>query len=718
MALKPLGSATLMASLLGASLLVAAPSIAWGDDDRDSQRSEDRDHDGPHGGPADSCKLHARGSEIRQVVYLQFDNVHFRRDNPNVPSDLEQMPNLLNFMKDQGTVMTDHHTPLISHTSVDILTALSGLYGDRMGVSVGNSFRYFNPDGTTNGASSFAYWTDPLAAFTGPAITDTKPQMIGKDGKIAPAPWAAFTRVGCDVGAFSIANIEFENIALDIQTVFGPGSPEANEAATNPALAQADFLGIAVHCARGSALCANGKPDVLTDEPGGYVGFNALFGNKNVQPAISPTGPVKDLDGNVIQDSHGNPGFPNLFNPSASQTLGYVATMLETGIPVVYGYISDAHDNHVTGSGTFGPGQAGYEQQLQQYDAAFGKFFARLKAANITPRNTLFIVTSDENDHFVGSAPTPANCDGVTTPCSYTKIGEINVDMSRMMASQTGNTTKFTVHSDSAPTVYITGNPGQTDPITRKFTQDAAKLTALNPITGATDNLMAAMAGVTEMKLLHMVTADPARTPTFTYFGNENYFIFSSGSATNCATGTPCVTEPPGFAWNHGDFQKDITRTWLGLVGPGVRRLGAFDKVFSDHADVRPTMMALVGIEDDYDHDGRALFEVFDDEAGSRSLRAHRETVVQLVNAYKQINAPLGALGRKTLVLSTTALAGDDATYSAIDAKIAGITVKRDALAARMADMIEDATFDRRPVNEQEARGLIAQAYDLIASAQ
>jgi hypothetical protein len=124
------------------------------------------------------------------------------------------MPNLLNFIRQQGTLLTNHHTPLISHTSVDILTALTGLYGDRMGVSVGNSFRYFNPDGTTNGASSFAYWTDPLAAFGGPPITDTTPQMIGKDGKIAPAPWAAFTRAGCDVGAFSVANIEFENIGL------------------------------------------------------------------------------------------------------------------------------------------------------------------------------------------------------------------------------------------------------------------------------------------------------------------------------------------------------------------------------------------------------------------------------------------------------------------------------------------------------------------------
>ena len=43
------------------------------------------------------CNL---GNGIKHVVYIQFDNVHFRRDNPNVPSDLEQMPNLLSFLEE------------------------------------------------------------------------------------------------------------------------------------------------------------------------------------------------------------------------------------------------------------------------------------------------------------------------------------------------------------------------------------------------------------------------------------------------------------------------------------------------------------------------------------------------------------------------------------------------------------------------------------------
>ena len=217
-------------------------------------------------------------SGIQHIVEIQFDNVHFRRDIPNVPSDLEQMPSLLNFLTHQGTLLANHHTPLISHTSVDILTTLTGVYGEKMGMPIGNSIVYYNPDGSTGFTSSFAYWTDKLG--TSPA-----PQMVDRRGKVHPAPWVAFTRAGCDVGAFSVANIEFENVTSDVDNVFGPTSPQHDEAASNRTLAAADFEGIAIHCAKGSARCANGQTDVLSDEPGGYAGFNALFGNKFVAPA-------------------------------------------------------------------------------------------------------------------------------------------------------------------------------------------------------------------------------------------------------------------------------------------------------------------------------------------------------------------------------------------------------------------------------------------------
>ena len=657
------------------------------------------------------------GNRIQHIVYIQFDNVHFRRDNPNVPSDLEQMPNLLNFLEGNGTFLTDHHTPLISHTAVDILTSLTGDYGDKMGIPIGNSLRYYSPTGTTNGMSSFAYWTDPLAAFSGQTITDTTPQMIDRQGKTHPAPWVPFTRAGCDVGAFSVANIEFENIGLDITTVFGNGSAEQMEAMSNPTKAQADFLGIAVHCAKNSPLCAQtGKLDLLPQEPGGYVGFKALFGNKYVQPQISPGGPVTDVDGVVIQDSHGNPGFPNLFNPSAAQTLGYLATMLEAGVPVVFGYIADAHDNHFAGSGTFGPGETGYVQQLAAYNDAFGKFFDRLKKDGITPQNTLFVVTADENDHFAGGPPVPANCDGIHVPCTYAKIGEIDADLSRVLATEFLVTTPFTVHSDDAPTFYVTGNPGQTDPTTRQLERHVGSLTAFNPITGNNDVLTAAMADQTEQKLLHMVTADPNRTPTFIMFANPDYFLFASGSTSLCAPLAACFVESPGFAWNHGDFQEQITNTWLALVGPGVLSQGPTGATFTDHTDIRPTILGLAGLIDDYQHDGRVLYELFDQGALPGTVKQAQDTLVRLAQAYKDINAPLGTLGRATLQASTMGVEGDDAIYAIVEAELNGIEAQRDAIAGQMIALLEAVEFGGQPLDVNQAEALISEAQNLLAS--
>src|ERR1700746_1714867 len=145
--------------------------------------------------------------------------------------------------------------------------------------------------------------------------------------------------------------------------------------------------------------------------------------------------------------------------------------MLEAGIQVIYVYIADAHDNRFR-FGPFGPGEAGYVAQLKEYDTAFGEFFARLAADGITKDNTLFVVTPDENDHFVGGAPSPANCDGVTTPCTYAKKGEIDAFLDRLLITQRGNATPFDIHFDDAPTMYIHGNPAPTDTVTRTMEHD------------------------------------------------------------------------------------------------------------------------------------------------------------------------------------------------------------------------------------------------------
>jgi hypothetical protein len=681
-----------------------------------------------------SCELNSPHGNIKHVIYIQFDNTHFLRDNANVPSDLEQMPSLRNFIEGNGTLLANDHTVLISHTATGILTSLTGVYPDRMGQPVSNSFRYFKTDGTTRTGVSFAYWTAPLFDPAG-STTDTTPTMINENGKVAPAPWVPYTRAGCDFGAVATANTILENTAIDIPTVFGPASPEAAEVAANPGQAFADFVGIGVHCAQSSALCSaanNGRPDNLNDEPGGYSGFSGLFGAKYVDPQIFPGGTPTDLDGHTIQDASGHVGFPGFDGMEATVSLSWVAHMQEAGIPVTYAYISDAHDGHGTAGNihfAYGPGEAGYVQQLKDYDRAFGQFFNDLANHGINKSNTLFVFTVDEGDHFVGDAPTPAGCDGVTTPCTYNRVGEINADLRRMIRTQFGDTTTFSVHSDDAPTVYVNGTAAQpirdqTDPAVRDLERETAQLHWLNPYTNADEpGIMVAQADHAGMKTLHMITADPFRTPTFTPFADPNWFFFATGGG-NCATQADCAFIPArtsqSFAWNHGDIQDEIASTWIGMVGPGVANNGVDSSTWSDHTDLRPTILDLVGLQDDYGHDGRLLTPDLDGFAIPAAVKKYGG-FAKVAIAYKQLNASFGSFAMDILKASTKALASgsssDDSTYTSIESQIQSLTSQRDGLAAQMKAVLDAATFNGRPITEEEAQSLVSQAQSLFDQA-
>jgi hypothetical protein len=685
-----------------------------------------------------TCQLESAKGNIKHVIYIQFDNTHFKRDNPNVPSDLEQMPHLLNFIRGNGRLLANDHTALISHTATGILTSLTGVYPNRMGQPVSNSFRYFKTDGTTRTGVSFAYWTAPLFDPAG-STTDTTPEMINENGKIAPAPWVPFTRAGCDFGAVATANTVLENTAIDIPTVFGAGSPEAQEVVTNPGQAFADFVGIGIHCAQGSATCSaanNGKPDLLPDEPGGYSGFNGLFGAKYVDPVIKPNGPMTDLDGNVIQDASGHVGFPGFDGMEATTSLSWVAQMQEAGVPITYAYISDAHDGHGIAGNThfaYGPGEEDYHKQLLDYDSAFQKFFARLAADGINKSNTLFVFTVDEGDHFVGSAP-DGPCDGVTQFCTYNQghVGEINADLRRMVYTQTGDSTLFSVHSDDAPTVYVNGTAAQpirdqTDPVVRNLEREMAGLSWLNPYTGQVENhIMVGLADHTEMNTLHMVTADPFRTPTFTPFADPNWFFFATGGATpaTCATPAACAFIPArtnqSFAWNHGDIQDEIASTWIGMVGPGVDQSSTDDQTWTDHTDLRPTILSILGLKDDYTHDGRLLSQDLSGYAIPAAVKKSGANFGQLADAYKQLNAPFGTFGMNTLKASTQALASNDAgdaTYNSIEGQIQSLTSQRDALAAQIKAALDAATFDGQALDPAQVQSWLSQAQNLESQA-
>jgi hypothetical protein len=666
-----------------------------------------------------ACAL-GPGRSVRHVIYLQFDNVHLSRDNPNVPSDVQQMPALLHFLTGNGTLVTHEHTPLIAHTADDIVTSESGLYGSHQGMPIANEYNYYKPDGTTDPAGSFAYWTDPIVDYnTGLAsrpVGNHTPTMVSANGKNAPAPWVPYTRAGCDFGSVASANTELENTLPDVPHVFGAKSPEAREA-ENPQLqskAAADFMGLAVHCARGSATCATGaQPDVLPGEAGGYHGYRALYGSKFVQPVISPSGSVRDLYGKVITDSSGDIGFPGYNGMTGPNALSYTLDMQLHGIPVTFTYLSDMHESWVTG-GPFGPGQPGYEAQLRAENAAFGTFFSRLAAHGITKANTLFVITADEGDHFVGGPATPAGCNGVTVTCHYTKVGEVNGNLTGLL-SKAGISTPFDVEADSAPAIYVHGQPGRTTTAVRALDRAAARLTGDNLVTGKQVRLTRYLADPVELRLLHMVTGDPRRTPTVVLFGNDNFWL--SGGSASC--GSSCFTQPSGTdAWNHGTAAPQINTTWLGLAGPGVAHLGTDNSVWSDHVNIQPTMMALLRLHDDYAPDGRVLGEIISPSALPAGMRAHRATLAQLGRAYTQIEAPVGTFGLDTLRASTVALASSgNVTYTRIESRLRQLGAARDEIAARMHALLLGAAFGAQPVNVARARGLIRQADRLLGAA-
>ena len=697
---------------------------------------------------------------IKHVVYLQFDNTHYARDNSSVASDLEQMPHLLNFLKSNGTLFTNDHTILISHTAGGILSTQTGLYPDRHGMNTSNSYFYFSPSKIPLFSTSFKYWTDLVDDSTG--VNDPLPNMV-TDGKITPAPWVPFTRAGCDFGAVSLANIELENTGTgtfgDMSQAFGTGSPEWNDAVVSnaapsgtPARAKAftDYVGIAIHCSKsGGNICAanptnvtNSRLDKLPDEPGGYLGYQALYGAKYVNPAVcavpgascsSVMGrpAVNSTAGDPVTDPFGQPGFPGFDGALAKNTLGYLAQMQEAGVPITWGYISDAHDNHTSAfpapfnpnfPRASGPGEADYTAQLKAYDDAFAAYFDRLKADGIDQSNTLFMVTVDEGDKFAGGIGTPlsdgslgythANCSWTTTPaCPSNQLGEVNLNIKTKLPS---GTPTFSVHRDSAPTFYVNGQPDRTNPALRKMERDVFGLNAIDPYVSPTAApVFVQMADTVEEQTLHMVNSDPARTPSFTAFGDPNYFITDSGPT--CGT-NPCIDYH--FAWSHGDVQPVIGTTWAGFVGPGIQNNGIDPSTWTDHTNVRPTMLLLLGLKDDYGHDGRVLIEGVDKKALPNTLFEHSKTTTELGAIYEQLNAPFGTFALDTLTASTKGIqTADESLYGWYEGRIEDLTNQRDTLASQIKSALDGAAFDGQQIKEKQAKDWIAQAQSLIDQA-
>ena len=191
-----------------------------------------------HGKPPGPTNCGLRHN-VKHVIYLIFDNVHFLRDNPNVPSDLEQMPHLLEFH------------PRERHAADQRPHGSDLAYGERDPHQPDRHvLRPARPGGgelvpllqeRRLGHDALVELVQVLDRSDGRRqharrSTRTTTWSTADSGthKNAPAPWVPYTRAGCDWGATALANVVLENTgtgpAGDMTKVFGSGSPEWNEA--------------------------------------------------------------------------------------------------------------------------------------------------------------------------------------------------------------------------------------------------------------------------------------------------------------------------------------------------------------------------------------------------------------------------------------------------------------------------------------------------------
>ncbi len=130
-------------------------------------------------------------------------------------------------------------------------------------------------------------------------------------------------------------------------------------------------------------------------------------------------------------------------------------------------------------------------------------------------------------------------------------------------------------------------------------------------------------------------------------------------------------------------------------------------------------MLNLVGLKDDYVHDGRVISEITQGYALPKAAK-QSTSFISLAQIYKQLNAPFGAFAMATLKASTKALASNDAgdaTYNNIEGQIQSLTSQRDALAAQMIGLLDGAEFNGQAFTSAQAQSLIAQGQDLLNQA-
>jgi hypothetical protein len=133
-----------------------------------------------------------------------------------------------------------------------------------------------------------------------------------------------------------------------------------------------------------------------------------------------------------------------------------------------------------------------------------------------------------------------------------------------------------------------------------------------------------------------------------------------------------------------------------------------------EEVDIRPTMLYLTGLSDDYQTDGRVITQALS------SVPAALAATADLAKGYTQINSSVGQLATDTLTADTKALASgsaaDDSRYRTEQSRLQDLADDRDAAATKIKKVLAAAAAGRMPNHGQVVSGL-AHVKELLARA-
>ena len=368
-------------------------------------------------------------------------------------------------------------------------------------------------------------------------------------------------------------------------TIFGAGSPEVQQYNADPDTFKdaeiADYIGEAVHCAQGSAIvrrragrrssarrrrrrrrsptrCRPSRaatPATRRSSAPSTSRRSSVRARPNLThngyQVTDATGNLVDLDGNAIDGAvqRHKPGFPG-FNPTASQSLAHAGRHAGERHP---GHLR-LHLRHARAEGRHQRLHHGDRDRLGQADRPRRQVLRRQRQRPTTRRsrssssgspqdginasNTLFVISAEENDQFDGAnagralTPTPATCDGVTVFCSYPAgtIGELQANIKGLLS--TTASAGHDVRRGAAGRVDLRARAARARrpdaaPAGARHRGDDA---ATTPTAAQTSQkIVKYQAGGVEERILHMQTADPLRTPSYTLFPVPDYFFSTTG---------------------------------------------------------------------------------------------------------------------------------------------------------------------------------------------